>query len=328
MRLDNFLECFFPDEAEPVFIRGFSPKELPYEMRGSVYGRRTTRKDITANKELQSELITLNKTHGLYFSPNSGGFKESEITRFNAVFCEIDDRPLEDQHETYNYSPLPPSIQIETKKSVHAYWLLSETISKDKWVNIQLGLINHFRSDAGIKNPNRVMRLPFFSHVSWDGTYQYKKVEIHTFRAEQRFTAEALSDAFPLIIPPSSGNETTTKSNEVAFSSSMEEFSEELRRRIKSHDSYRTETDGEHGTAQGLCHNAAYGKTAIMLNLRTGAVFCHAGCSFWTIARAFGLERPVFSLNLGHDIKSLRTKRTAQLSETGRRLFNYVYKHD
>lgn len=319
MRLDDFLACFFPTPTEPLFIRGFSPKEIPEEMRTPVYGRQITREQLTSDLALQNELKVRNGFQGLYFPPNSGGFKESEITRCNAVFCEIDDQPIPEQHEAYNYCPIPPSIQVVTKKSVHAYWLLDWAIptKREDWHLIQCGLINHFKSDAGIKNPNRVMRLPFFNHLSWDGAFQPKRVTIHTFNPDQRFTVEDLKDAFPYTAPP----EEVIAKNPNFVANTMEGIAQELRYRISQHPSYKIESDRVHGTAQGICHGAKFGKTAIMVNLRTGAVFCHAGCKYWDIARAFGLEQP----EKKDKFKPRLVGRAEQSSETGRRLQEYVY---
>ncbi len=320
MRLDDFLSCFFPTETEPVFVRGFSPKELPDAMKSPVYGKQINRLSLSTNKGLQDELRRLNATQGLYFPPNSGGFKESEIIRCNAIFCEIDDQPIPDQHEAYNYCPIPPSIQVETKKSVHAYWLFEQTmpVSRTDWYNLQCGLIDHFKSDAGIKNPNRVMRLPFFNHLSWDGDFQYKRVEIHTFNPDQRFAVADLKEAFPYTPPP---EEEAIARNPFVAENTMEGVAQELRFRISQHPTYKVEPDRVHGTAQGICHGASHGRTAIMVNLRTGAVFCHNGCKYWDIAAAFGLERPVSTGDFKHKI----LRRAEPGSETGRRLMDYVY---
>ena len=322
MRLDDFLACFFPTETEPLFIRGFSPKELPDTLRSPVYGRQVTREQLVGDKNLQTELRVLNQHQGLYFPPNSGGFKETEITRCNAVFCEIDDQPLDAQHEAYNYCQMPPSIQVETKKSVHAYWLLdpTETIQREDWYNIQCGLIEHFKSDAGIKNPNRVMRLPFFNHLSWDGEFRYKRVEIHTFRPDYRFAVADLKEAFPYTAPELP--QETRLAPAFVYENTIEGAAMELRYRISQHPTYRVESDHVHGTCQGVCHGAAHGKTAIMVNLRTGAVFCHAGCKYWDIAAAFGLAKPI---NENGRVNRAPVRRPDPETETGRRLRSYVY---
>jgi hypothetical protein len=87
MRLDDFLICFFPDEREPLHIRGFSPKELPDELKAPVMGLQTSRHQIQVDKNIQAELKAKNQTMGLYFVPNSGGLRKTKspgITRYFA----------------------------------------------------------------------------------------------------------------------------------------------------------------------------------------------------------------------------------------------------
>lgn len=328
MRLDTFLACFFPKETEQIHLRGFSPKELPVPQREPVTGTVVTRAGLAGNADLQARLKNLNRTQGLYFVPNSGGFKEYEITRCNAVFCEIDNIPLQEQHDLYELAPLPPSLRVETKKSVHAYWLLPEAhaVNREEWYLAQCGLIDYFKSDAGIKNPNRVMRLPFFNHLTWDeetNSFEYKRVNIHTFNPELRFDIRELLEAYPYAPPPKA---VATNGAAGPFDDTIEGIANELRRRISQHATYKVEPDGVHGVCQGVCHNAVFGKTAIMVNLQTGAVFCHAGCDYWTIAGAFGLSKPVNGAKNGHGPQQIVRPRGAGMTKTGNRLRTSFYK--
>jgi hypothetical protein len=320
MRLDDFLACFFPTDTERLFLRGFSPKEIPEPQREPVFGTPVTRKALTEDKQLQTILKTRNRTQGLYFVPNIGGFKEQEITRLNAVFCEIDTISIPSQHDLYDLSPLPPSIRVETKKSVHAYWLLGENgvVPKD-WYAAQCGLIDFFKSDAGIKNPNRVMRLPFFNHLSWDGDFHYKRVEIHTFNPDSRFGINEIREAYPFTVQEYAAPSANYGGK---FENTIEGIANELRYRISQHPTYKIESDRVHAVCQGVCHNAVYGKTALMVNLRTGAVFCHAGCDYWAIAGAFGLQKPE-GKNGAYSPRVVN--RTLPRAETGRRLMEHVY---
>ena len=320
MRLDDFLKAFFPSETEPVFLRGLNPREIPEPQSQPIFGKRTSRQELTGSRDIQTWLKEKNKALGLYFAPNSGGLKEQEIVRYNAAFCEIDNIPMPAQHDLYDMAPLPPSIRVETKKSVHAYWLLEETsVEQKSWLTAQCGLIDYFKSDAGIKNSNRVMRLPFFSHVSWDGDFHYKKVEIHTFNPDTRFKMKELAEAYPFTLPddaPAPG------AYNGKFENTIEGIAQELRFRISQHPTYKIESDRVHAVCQGVCHNAVHGKTALMVNLRTGAVFCHAGCDYWTIAGAFGLQKPA---GKGNGYSPRTVSRTIPKAETGRRLMEHVY---
>lgn len=316
MRLDDFLACFFPTDTEQLFVRGFSPKEIPEPQREPVFGTPVTRAALTGDRALQNKLKEKNRTHGMYFVPNSGGFKESEITRYNAVFCEIDTIPLEAQHDLFDLAPLPPSIRVETKKSVHAYWLLPDGAEPKLWFSAQCGLIEYFKSDAGIKNPNRLMRLPFFNHLSWDGDFHYKRVDIHTFNPETKFDIREIREAYPFAVQAPAPAAYSGK-----FENTIEGLANELRYRISQHPTYKVESDRVHASAQGVCHNAIHGKTGLMVNLRTGAVFCHAGCDYWTIAGAFGLQKPQSKTGFAPRV----INRTMPRAETGRRLMEHVY---
>lgn len=308
MKLDDFLGCFFPDEDETVYLRGFPAKGRT----GRVYTKETTRRTLRENKLLQNNLIETNKELGLYFIVNSGGFEKGDITRFNAAFCEIDTIPIPEQHDLYDNCPLPPSIRLETKKSIHAYWLPSETWTREQWLSLHGGLIEFFKSDAGIKNENRLMRLPFFNHLSWNGSaLEYKRVVVHTFRPDVRFTYAEMHEAFPFV------RAETPKFDGGYNNETLEGIQQELRYRISQLPSYRIEHDKVHASAQGVCHQGE-SKSAIMVNLRTGEVYCHAGCGYWKIAAAFGLGRPV------KDIGPRFVTRRKQATETGRYLEEYV----
>ena len=118
MTLDSFFECFFPDENETLHLRGFSPKEQETDAKLPVFERKVTRARLRGNRLLQQNLIETNKKQGLYFAVNSGGFKKTDLTRINACFCEIDDRPVIEQHDLYDMCHYPPSLRLETKKSM------------------------------------------------------------------------------------------------------------------------------------------------------------------------------------------------------------------
>ena len=158
------------------------------------------------------------------------------------------------------------------------------------------------------------MRLPKFNHVSWDGKqYQYKEVAPHTFRPDWRYTVAELKDAFPYTRPKQTKPTFTAGLN----NQTIEGIQQELRYRISQLPSYRMESDGVHAQAQGVCHEGQ-SKSALMVNTRTGQVFCHAGCAFWTIAAAFGLYKPIST------DQPARVPRRHQVSQTAKMLEEYV----
>ena len=66
------------------------------------------------------------KNHGIFFVVNSGGQTDDSITRINAQFVEMDDKTFEEQQTLIDAFPLPPSMVIRTRKSLHTYWFVKE----------------------------------------------------------------------------------------------------------------------------------------------------------------------------------------------------------
>jgi hypothetical protein len=194
----EFLSAFFPDEGEEICIRRIEAKGAP-----KTYGKHngvTTRRLLTSGEATRQQLEKLNEQNGLYFLVNSGGQDDEDIKRFNAFFVENDDLSMEEQHALLSAAPIQPSIRVETKKSVHAYWLIEDGCAKDEWRDIQERLIAFFKSDGRIKNPARCMRLPGFNHVAYnaeDESFSYKMVEVVEFEPKRRYAAEAMREAFP-----------------------------------------------------------------------------------------------------------------------------------
>lgn len=289
--LNRFLSAFYPDENEEIRLRLFKPKDAPDQKDNSASSFRTTRNLLSADADLHKELKQANQKRGVYFVVNAGGDTDKSITRFNAWFAEDDGRPLDEQHRMLDAAPLMPSIRVETRKSVHAYWLIAGECSEDEWRDVQHLLIGFFKSDQKIKNPARVMRLPFFNHVHYntaDGSHSYKRVELVEFESERRFTLTEMRAAFPK-------DERQTKAqpdpshDDQSMLTSWDDLNAELKRRIM-----QTAKQNRKGIFErsGICHNGK-GETALCFNPATGAVWCNNGCDMKVIYGAFGLpERP------------------------------------
>jgi hypothetical protein len=290
MTLTEFLEPFYPDMDEPIWILGFPPKGMPenHPHAHDQRKRQITRGTLSTNRLLQDNLKADNQTMGLYFVVNAGGTEKTDIKRINAIYCEIDEIPIEDQHRLYDNCELKPSIRIETQKSIHAYWLPEEKLTVAQFTNLQQGLIKRFQSDPKIKNENRVMRLPFFNHLSWAEEYVPKRVQIHTFQP-QRFSLADLSRSFPFTAPKAEKPRYIDRGNE---NDNWASIQQELRFRISCHPTYRVEANRTWATCKGICHDGK-NNTAITVNLRTGAVSCKAGCNYERILNVFGLYKPI-----------------------------------
>lgn len=191
MTITKFLSAFFANENDRIVLVTLPPSGV----KGFAKFYDTSYRTLAKNTHLKKQLIEDNKTKGVYFIVNSGGTKDAEISKFNAFFIENDEISIEEQHKTLDEAPIQPSIRVETKKSVHAYWLIKGNCSEVQWRDIQSRLIAFFKSDKRIKNPARCLRVPFLYHVSPDRSR--KIVELAAFHPSKRFSVEEMKNAFP-----------------------------------------------------------------------------------------------------------------------------------
>lgn len=289
--LSEFLSPFYPDFTEAIYLRGFKPHGAESTLANAAVSFTSTREQIEQDANFQARLKELNRTRGLYFVVNAGGAEDKEITRFNAWFVESDSVDLQTQHDRLDNSPLPPSIRVETRKSVHAYWLIDGECTADVWRDIQLRLIAYFDGDRKIKNSSRVMRLPFFQHLSVTEAGETARVRVNLshFDAGVRFTPDEMRDAYaaPEASVPTLQVSAPYGANGFA---SWEELNAELKRRIMAQAKINNRGIFE---MRGICH-AGNGETALMFNPATGAVHCNKECPYSVILNSFGLpDRPL-----------------------------------
>lgn len=290
--ISDFLSGFFSDPDECVRLRAIMPKDSPDSQENRPVMLKVSRRDLATNKRLQSRLRGLNKTRGIYFIPNAGGDKDAAIERFNAVFHENDTLPIAEQHRRLDAAPLPTSARVETLKSVHGYYFLTGDCSKEQWRDLQARLIAHFDSDPTIKNPSRLMRLPFFHHLSMNGnaTLHRKRVELVQFEPSLRYTVADLLAAFPPLQGEEGkqdGSNHETKSAYVTWDA----LRAECDRRLMAHSSAHCNSAGN-WDCQGICHNGK-GKSGLVYFPSKNRVHCNKTCDEGAVLRAFGLpERP------------------------------------
>lgn len=277
MTLNNFLSAFFPNEDEQIYLRGFKAKGDKDKSENRPRKWQTTRRELATNRALQNELKTANKTRGIYFVVNAGGDDDKSITRFNAFYVEDDNRTIAEQHARLEACPLQPSIRVVTRKSVHAYWLIDGECSADEWREIQARLIAYFDTDVSIKNPSRVMRLPYFNHVHFDGNgYEYKRVEISHFDSSRRFTVAQMFAAFPEAKTNTEAKTEQQTTNTTGIFEYHEDRHAELCRRIEARGKRNSKGNID---AQALCHNGK-GESGLVLFPESGAVKCNKDCSY------------------------------------------------
>lgn len=301
----DFLSAFFPEPNRPIFLRAFEPTNAPeqFDSKGEI--KRTARAYKTTSTELpqlKAELSRLNKTHGVYFIVNSGGNSDKDITRYNAAFVENDNLPITQQHKKLDNAPLVPSIRVETKKSVHSYWLIDGECSEEEWREIQGRLIAYFDGDKTIKNPSRAMRLPYFNHVTYNETeenYEYKRVFIHTFDQNKRYTTEQLLKAFPEIERLEVRNFDST----VASSGDLPEWYEALKQQIITGHTKKV-SDG-YDFKCPICGTSPDG-SAILFN--DGKILCRKSrCKPIDMAKALGIDP---HLHIGKAVSNRSTNPT------------------
>ena len=159
----RFLECFCKGEGSEnscgrINIRvfsdkkgtGFKGKNLSFNM-----------KDFPSKSKI---LMAHNEANrGIFFVVNSGGNSDRKINKINAQFFECDTLSLEEQMENISKFPLEPSIIVQTKKSLHVYFLIKNG-KVEKFRDIQKKLAKHFKGDGSCINESRVMRVPGFYH--------------------------------------------------------------------------------------------------------------------------------------------------------------------
>lgn len=129
---------------------GFKGKNLSFNM-----------KDFPSKSKI---LMAHNEDNrGIFFVVNSGGNSDRKINKINAQFFECDTLSLEEQMENISKFPLEPSIIVQTKKSLHVYFLIKNG-KVEKFRDIQKKLAKHFNGDGSCINESRVMRVPGFYH--------------------------------------------------------------------------------------------------------------------------------------------------------------------
>jgi len=114
------------------------------------------------------------------FIVNSGGTRDKDISRINAVFVDWDCgkdadgryfgdasvlvKKTEFQNTLTGFRPIPSAV-VETRNGFHVYWFLESGVTSDKFREAQRRLALNFGGDQHVCNPARVMRLPGYDWV-------------------------------------------------------------------------------------------------------------------------------------------------------------------
>ncbi|MGG5461201.1 DNA primase family protein [Clostridium sp. B9] len=159
----RFLECFTKGDnskepSERINIRVFSDK------KGTDFKGKNLSFDIKEFSSKSKILMAHNEAErGIFFVVNSGGNSDSKIKKINAQFFECDTLSLEEQLENISRFPIEPSIIVQTRKSLHVYFLIKDG-EVERFRGIQRKLAKYFNGDGSCINESRVMRVPGFYH--------------------------------------------------------------------------------------------------------------------------------------------------------------------
>ncbi|WP_250126635.1 DUF3987 domain-containing protein [Chroococcidiopsis sp. CCMEE 29] len=152
------LEALGQSLSHAVYVRAFLPKEDPRYANDK--GRKANELNWQQLERWQAQ------GYGIYIVVNGGGHKDEDVKCCRTIFCEFDDRPIEEQIWFWRELGLPePSLQIQTRKSIHSYWVFEQPIAVEQWREVQTALLKYTGSDPALKNPSRVMRLAGAYHI-------------------------------------------------------------------------------------------------------------------------------------------------------------------
>jgi hypothetical protein len=136
---------------------------------------------------------------GVFFTPNKfplGKRKKIDCMGVNAWFFEIDDFTIEEQWGLIKGGPLMPDMIVQTKKSLHCYFLAKDgTVAN--FERIQKGLVEYYGADSACIDISRVLRMPGFNHNKQKEPF---KVEVVHYEPRGYSEAEML-ESYPWIQP-------------------------------------------------------------------------------------------------------------------------------
>lgn len=160
----EFLEAFHG--SEHINFRVIKAGQKPFNLNG-LY-----------NDYMIDKLDQLNQQgYDIYFVVNSGGTKQADINKINAVFVDFDcgrdkdkqyypldvvEQYKQEKIQIVNQFQYKPSYIVETRNGIHVYWLVEDGATIEQFLQCQLQLIDYFNSDKAVKTQERVMRVPSY----------------------------------------------------------------------------------------------------------------------------------------------------------------------
>jgi hypothetical protein len=185
---EQFLSTLF-DPNDTVCLRVFSDRKD----EDAAFKGLKMETEAAKIEGLRETLAKHNRQNrGIFFCVNSGGHNDTDITRINAQFVEMDDFAFDEQWARVQAFALPPSLVVQTQKSLHCYWLMKKP-EVAKFRKVQKQLVAQFGGDPTCVNESRVLRLPGYYHCKKEPVM----VSVVLFAPERRYTQDELSEALP-----------------------------------------------------------------------------------------------------------------------------------
>ncbi|WAH39025.1 hypothetical protein [Alicyclobacillus dauci] len=143
------------------------------------YGQKGGRIDVNGryNSNTAARLEQINQQgYEVYYAINTGGYKDKDITHFNAIFADFDRGRDEEKnyyplYETERYKNevlerletfLKPTWVVETRNGLQCLWLLHSGATLVQFEECEDRLIKYLKADTAVKNPSRLLRVPGF----------------------------------------------------------------------------------------------------------------------------------------------------------------------
>jgi len=171
----RFLDLLGYESSDSVCVRKFpmkTPQGIPDEVKRRLEEKKKdpAMRCVPVNRLPNSQ----DPEMGYYFVVNAGGNYDKDITTPRAIFYEFDEMSIEDQKNLWKVVSHPePTVQVQTRKSVHVYLAIAPTLeghtcTVEQWLELQWDFLNHVGcDDMSIRNPSRLMRLPGAWHVKY-----------------------------------------------------------------------------------------------------------------------------------------------------------------
>ena len=201
------LEYLGYESGQNVYLRFFY--HSLDERKGNDKGRKLNRLRWEAVENYQRD------GRGVYVVVNGtgGGHEDKDIKQCVAIFCEWDERSLEEQllhWETLGF--LEPTFTVYSgDKSAQPYWVFDQPITVEQWRELQLLLIEVMGADPANQNPSRVFRLaggwhikpgrePVRTEIVQDSgvKYSYETIQAELLRLKTQQPQQTLDSEIPV----------------------------------------------------------------------------------------------------------------------------------